>query len=62
MGGVGKGYSEGTRGGKLIKVSKKGLFFKSYDAELQLVDVPLNQGTDKGMFGYWSSCPNIHPR
>jgi hypothetical protein len=54
MGGVGKGYSEGTRGGKLIKVSKKGLFFKSYDAELQLVDVPLNQCTDKPMFGYWS--------
>ena len=38
VGGLGKDYSNGVRAGHLIKVSKKGLVYKSYEAELQVVD------------------------
>lgn len=30
------GYSTGTRGGQLIKISKKGLFWKTWEGQLQL--------------------------
>ena len=38
MGGIGKEYSDGVRAGHLIKTSKKGLLFKSFEGELQRRD------------------------
>lgn len=54
--GIGKDYSNGVRAGKLIKVSRKGIFYKSYEAELQLVDstvIGSGSGAGSTPFGYW---------
>lgn len=52
--GIGKDYSNGVRAGKLIKVSRKGIFYKSYEAELQLVDsTVIGNNTGATPFGYW---------
>lgn len=58
--GMGKGYSEGSRTGMLIKMSNKGYFYKSYEGELQLVEVLVfnkNSTTDRP-FGYWGFSTN----
>lgn len=58
--GIGKGYSEGSRAGTLIKMSNKGYFYKNYEGELQLVEVPVfnkNSTTDRP-FGYWGFSTN----
>jgi len=38
-------YSEGTRSGVLIKVSKKGFLFKTYEGELNIGGVNQGEGT-----------------
>lgn len=46
-------YSEGTRAGNLIKVSKKGYVFKTYEGQLKLGGIDL-ENEDEGLSDTWS--------
>lgn len=46
-------YSEGTRAGNLIKVSKKGYVFKTYEGQLKLGGIDLHN-EDEGLSDTWS--------
>lgn len=46
-------YSEGTRAGDLIKISKKGYVFKTYEGQLKLGGIDL-QNQDEGLSDTWS--------
>lgn len=46
-------YSEGTRAGNLIKISKKGYVFKTYEGQLKLGGIDL-QNQDEGLSDTWS--------
>ncbi|MEN0046779.1 MAG: hypothetical protein AAF806_06970 [Bacteroidota bacterium] len=45
-------YSEGTRAGNLIKISKKGMVFKTYEGQLKLGGIDLNN--EEGLSDTWS--------
>lgn len=46
-------YSEGMRTGNLIKISKKGMLFKTYEGQLKLGGIDLNN-PDEGLSDTWS--------
>lgn len=46
-------YSDGTRAGDLIKISKKGYVFKTYEGQLKLGGIDL-QNADEGLSDTWS--------
>ena len=46
-------YSEGTRAGNLIKISKKGMVFKTYEGQLKLGGIDLSN-TNEGLSDTWS--------
>lgn len=46
-------YSEGRRAGTLIKISKKGYIFKTYEGQLKLGGIDLNN-PDDGLSDTWS--------
>lgn len=46
-------YSEGTRAGDLIKISRKGYVFKTYEGQLKLGGIDL-QNTEEGLSDTWS--------
>lgn len=46
-------YSEGTRAGNLIKISKKGYIFKTYEGQLKLSGIDLSN-PEEGMSDSWS--------
>ena len=46
-------YSEGTRAGNLIKVSKKGYVFKTFEGQLKLGGIDL-ENEDEGLSDTWS--------
>ncbi len=46
-------YSEGTRAGNLIKISKKGYVFKTYEGQLKLGGIDL-ANPDEGLSDSWS--------
>ncbi|MFK7933439.1 MAG: hypothetical protein AB8G22_08005 [Saprospiraceae bacterium] len=46
-------YSDGTRAGDLIKISKKGYVFKTYEGQLKLGGIDL-QNQDEGLSDTWS--------
>lgn len=46
-------YSEGTRAGDLIKISKKGYLFKTYEGQLKLGGIDL-ENEDEGLSDTWS--------
>ena len=46
-------YSEGTRAGNLIKISKKGYIFKTYEGQLKLGGIDLSN-PEEGMSDSWS--------
>jgi hypothetical protein len=46
-------YSEGTRAGNLIKISKKGFLFKTYEGQLKLGGIDLENPND-GLSDTWS--------
>ncbi|HHM21630.1 MAG TPA: hypothetical protein ENJ20_06360 [Bacteroidetes bacterium] len=53
-------YSEGTRSGNLIKISKKGYIFKTYEGQLKLGGIDL-QNEEEGLSDTWSfSVKNIN--
>ena len=45
-------YSEGTRAGTLIKISKKGYIFKTYEGQLKLGGIDLKK--EDGLSDTWS--------
>jgi hypothetical protein len=45
-------YSEGTRSGNLIKVSKKGVIFKSYEGQLNLGGVSMADGLEGNIWSF----------
>ncbi len=45
-------YSEGTRSGNLIKVSKKGVVFKTYEGELNLGGVRMTEGLEGNIWSF----------
>lgn len=45
-------YSEGTRSGYLIKLSKKGVVFKTYEAQLNLGGVQIADGLEGNMWDF----------
>jgi len=45
-------YSEGTRSGNLIKVSKKGIIFKTYEGELNLGGVRMTEGLEGNIWSF----------
>ncbi|HFA48843.1 MAG TPA: hypothetical protein ENJ95_07490 [Bacteroidetes bacterium] len=46
-------YSEGTRAGNLIKISRKGYVFKTYEGQLKLGGIDL-ENSDDGLSDTWS--------
>ncbi len=46
-------YSEGTRAGSLVKISKKGSFLKTYEGQLKLGGINLDHPS-KGLSDTWS--------
>lgn len=46
-------YSEGTRAGNLIKISKKGMVFKTYEGQLKLGGIDLSN-PNEGLSDTWS--------
>ena len=46
-------YSEGTRAGNLIKISKKGYIFKTYEGQLKLGGIDLSN-PEEGLSDSWS--------
>lgn len=46
-------YSEGTRAGNLIKISKKGMVFKTYEGQLKLGGIDLSNPSE-GLSDTWS--------
>lgn len=46
-------YSEGTRAGSIIKISKKGLLFKTYEGQLKLGGIDL-QNVEEGISDTWN--------
>lgn len=46
-------YSEGTRAGDLIKISKKGYVFKTFEGQLKLGGIDL-ENTEEGLSDTWS--------
>jgi len=46
-------YSEGTRAGNLIKISKKGMLFKTYEGQLKLGGIDLSN-PGEGLSDTWS--------
>jgi len=46
-------YSDGTRAGDLIKISKKGYIFKTYEGQLKLGGIDLTN-KDEGLSDTWS--------
>lgn len=46
-------YSDGTRAGDLIKISKKGYVFKTYEGQLKLGGIDL-KNQDEGLSDTWS--------
>ena len=46
-------YSEGTRAGDLIKISKKGYLFKTHEGQLKLGGIDL-ENTEEGLSDTWS--------
>ncbi|MBX2876872.1 MAG: hypothetical protein KTR30_32440 [Saprospiraceae bacterium] len=46
-------YSEGMRAGNLIKISKKGMLFKTYEGQLKLGGIDLSNPTE-GLSDTWS--------
>ena len=47
-GGYNPDYSDGSRVGELYKISKKGVFWKSWEGELKLSEFNLRKGGDDG--------------
>ncbi len=47
---AGMTYSEGNRAGQLIKISKKGVVFKTYEGELNLGDMEMMASGNKWEF------------
>lgn len=45
-------YSEGTRSGNLIKVSTKGVVFKSFEGELNLGGVRMQEGLEGNIWSF----------
>jgi hypothetical protein len=45
-------YSEGTRSGNLIKVSKKGVIFKTIEGELNLGGVSIAEGLEGNIWSF----------
>lgn len=45
-------YSEGTRSGHLVKLSKKGVLFKTYEAQLNLGGVQVVEGLEGNMWEF----------
>lgn len=45
-------YSEGTRSGNLIKVSKKGVVFKSYEGQLNLGGISMADGLEGNIWSF----------
>lgn len=46
-------YSEGTRAGTLIKISKRGMVFKTYEGQLKLGGIDLSNA-EEGLSDTWS--------
>lgn len=46
-------YSEGTRAGDLIKISRKGYVFKTYEGQLKLGGIDL-ENSEEGLSDTWS--------
>lgn len=46
-------YSEGTRAGNLIKISKRGFIFKTYEGQLKLGGIDL-ENENEGLSDTWS--------
>ncbi len=45
-------FSEGSRSGYLIKISKKGVVFKSYEGELNLGGVDISNGLEGNIWSF----------
>jgi len=45
-------YSEGTRSGNLIKVSKKGVIFKSFEGQLNLGGISMASGLEGNIWSF----------
>ena len=45
-------YSEGTRSGYLVKLSKKGVVFKTYEGQLNLGGVQIVEGLEGNMWEF----------
>lgn len=45
-------YSEGTRSGNLIKVSQKGVLFKTFEGELNLGGVRMTEGLEGNIWSF----------
>jgi len=45
-------YSEGSRSGYLIKLSKKGVIFKTYEAQLNLGGVQVTDGLEGNLWDF----------
>ena len=45
-------YSEGTRAGNLIKISKKGIVFKTFEGQLNLGGVNLVEGLEGNIWAF----------
>ena len=52
-------YSEGTRSGQLIKISKKGYVFKTHEGQLKLGGIDLENSED-GLSDTWSFSVTDH--
>lgn len=52
-------YSEGTRAGDLIKISKKGYVFKTHEGQLKLGGIDL-ENTEEGLSDTWSFSVTDH--
>lgn len=52
-------YSEGTRAGDLIKISRKGYIFKTHEGQLKLGGIDL-QNPDEGLSDTWSFSVTDH--
>jgi hypothetical protein len=45
-------YSEGTRSGNLIKISKKGVVFKSFEGQLNLGGINMAEGLEGNIWSF----------
>ncbi len=52
-------YSEGTRSGELIKISKKGYVFKTHEGQLKLGGIDM-ENKDEGLSDTWSFSVTDH--